>query len=429
MPEFDELAAFYTARRWLGADAVFDPALRFISGVIRVRDEHLPTLCALDGLGFIRNPKVDGIAKAPDVLTLKSGEEVELTLSLCPIDLAYYENLDDLLHRTLPRAEPARYFLNPVGEIVANGPAPSPEISRYRHALRLRVLLRSIADLESAEKAVFLTPQSLALPFICHSADLRDLPDLGDLENQLSAGAIERDQRTALFKRSLREYLHTTPEPARFAHLLDQFSPLYDSYRRDFLLWIGQAFGELEKAFEEKRLKFLADLNGILASVQTSILAVPLAMLLVGDKYDLANPARNFLLALTVLTVALVAHKLLGHQRHTLDGIDEAITAIETDFLAKQPQRKQEFQSRLATLSKQQSRVSALLRFLRILTWVIVTIVFLGWFYSFYRVVPPATWRMSWSKPSAAATTPTPSPTPASTPLVPSPTQVPTAAP
>lgn len=406
----DLIAAFYSARQWLGDDAVFDPTLRSITGILRTDSAMLPTLKQLDGTGHVKKARVNGQIANVALLVLPPGGFLEIDITLSPMLLDCYEGMDDLLAQTVVKGEPSRYFVYPLGEIVSNQSPVPDEIRFYRQMLRVKNVLRSIADLDSERSVVFLAPQPLAMPFICQAADLRELPKLDELEAVLSKNVVERDQRTALLKRSLREYLFNTKEDERFSMFLAQFAVINDSYRRDFLLWIGQAFGELEKSFEEKRLKFIADLNGILASVQTSILAVPLAVLLVGDKYDLANPLKNFLLALTVLAVAIVADRLLSNQRHTLTSVNEAIAAVEEDFENKQPQRKKEFESRLTSLRKQQNRVSRLLNGLQFLIWVIVGLVVVGWLISFCHSEPTLTWLKKSVKTSA--TTPALGPTP-----------------
>jgi hypothetical protein len=303
----------------------------------------LSRLKLLDDNGYVKKARVDGNIANIALLNLNSGETLEIELTISPMQLDCYEGLDDLIIQTIVKGEPLRYFVYPLGEILCNQSPSHNEIAFYRQMLRVKNVLRSIADLDSERSVVFLTPQPLSMPFICNASNLKELPKLDEFEAVLSESAVERDQRTSLLKRSLREYLFNTIEVKRFSAFLAQFSTINESYRRDFLLWIGQTFGELEKSFEEKRLKFIAELNGILASIQTSILAVPLAVLLVSDKYDFNNPLKNFLLAFTVLIIALIADRLIMNQRHTLTSVTEAIAAVENDFENKQPQRKQEF--------------------------------------------------------------------------------------
>ena len=163
------------------------------------------------------------------------------------------------------------------------------------------------------------------------------------------------------------------------------FSFKIESYTRDYQLWVGNTFGELEKSFEEKRLKFVADLNGILAGVQASILAVPIATILLGDKYDLANPLKNFLLAAAVLLLGVIALKLLENQSHTLDATRKAIDATKSDFEQKHTRRKEEFETRLKNLDDQERRVRILLKSMRRTIIGIVILGFIAWGISFFK--------------------------------------------
>ncbi|MGZ4971640.1 MAG: hypothetical protein ACXWDN_02685, partial [Limisphaerales bacterium] len=257
----------------------------------------------------------------------------------------------------------------------------------YRQMLRARALLRSTADSADSGKAVFLTPEKLEIPLAYASPNIPALEHLKDLQSQFEKWPDqdpgEREQRLVLFRKNLREYLKAHPPEDRFDIFLRNFETIYDSYSRDYQLWVGNTFGELEKSFEEKRLKFVSDLNGIIAGVQASLLAVPVAAILLGDKYDAANPLKDFLLAMGVSALGLIAFRLLQNQEATLDATRQAINATRDDFEKKHTRRKYEFKTRLENLDTQERRVRELLALLRGAIIVIAIASIVGWMYAF----------------------------------------------
>lgn len=364
----------------------FQRNTRHITGLLTVTPECLELIISLQDNGHLENSTRDGrsVTYLPDA----SGHVILLTLN--PGSLHYYEDVQDLVAYTAE--EPPVYLVHGIGEITresTEGAAGHLLIESYRQMLRARRLLRATADLEDSGKAVFLTPEKIEIPLKYSSGSIPSLPHLAELENQFEKrpdkDPADRDQRLVLFRKCLREYLKAHPPEDRFELFLHNFETIYDSYRRDYQLWVGNTFGELEKSFEEKRLKFVADLNGILAGVQASILAVPIAGILLGDKYDLSNPTKNFLLAFAVLLLGVVAFMLLKNQEHTLDATRSAINATKTDFEAKHTRRKDEFKTRLKNLDEQEGRVRTLLQFMRWTIIVIVILSFVAWGVSLFK--------------------------------------------
>ena len=357
-------------------DPQFQQQLRCIDGKIQVTADNITLLNKLqegDHLEVILDSR--SISYLPDV----EGKLVQLRLKIG--HLQYYEDLNDLVLYTAE--EPVEYFVQNIGTIRHGEACDAPSILSYRQMLRARKFLRSVAEFENTGKAILLTPERLDIPLFYKSADIPPLLHLEDLENQFSSQSpltsTERDQRLVLLRKSLREFLKSHAPEQRFGMFLSNFETIYDSYIRDYQLWVGNSFGELEKTFEEKRLKFVGDLNGILASVQTSILAVPVATILLGDKYDFANPLKNFLLATAVVLLGRVSHKLLENQEHTLDATRAAIDATKQDFEKKHTRRKAEFETRLANLDQQEQRVRSLLGSMKSLIWTIMAFAVIAW--------------------------------------------------
>src|SRR6185437_1177750 len=381
-------------------DSVFIRKPRRIRGAVSITDRNLADLVSLQNSGCVESCTVGGKSRShlPDVV----GQVVDIVL--IPQSLDYYEDLTDLVSYTAE--EPKIYYVCGIGEVRSEADGGNQIkhdiIESYRRLLHARKLLRSTADFEDTGRVIFLTPEKIEIPLGYYSADIPPLKHLTDLEEQFrkrpEKDPADYDQRLVLFRRNIKEYLKTQPPQDRFALFLRNFETLYDNYVRDYQLWIGNTFGELEKSFEEKRLKFVSDLNGILAGVQASLLSVPIAAVLLGDKYDLANPLKDFLLAAGVLAVGIIAFRLLQNQEVTLDATRSAINATKADFEKKHINRRAEFKTRLQNLDTQEQQVRTLLSFIRNALVLIVIAAFGGALFAFYH-----SYNLNLSKPASKA--------------------------
>ena len=360
---------------------------RKVSGSLSLSPELFQTLRNLQDKGHIEARLKNG--QSFD-FTLHEGSVAAGTvvmLELNPLLIHHYESVDQLL-RYCP-AEPNEYFVEGIGFCKPDSQDVTEIIAAYRDMLRAKQLLKCVADLKEASGAIFMTPEKLVIPFRCRVEDLGKLDKLAALEGELADGAVEKDQRVMLFKRSLRDHLRSHPVEEHFGLFLRNFESIYDSYRRDFELWLGTTFGEIEKSFEEKRLKFVTDLNGILGSIQASILAVPLAAVVVIDKFEAEKTIKNTALAGTAFFVGFLALKLLQNQQHTLDATSDAIRGVREDFEKKKHNyRKAEFTSRMESILKQERRVQCLLCLFRIAIWTLMTVGFCIWLYTLFWAFP-----------------------------------------
>ena len=363
--------------------AEFQRKPRRIKGRLFVTEARLENLTLLQSNGKIERILIGDSHSShlPDVV----GHVV--TLHLIMDGICYYEDIHDLVSQEIE--EPESYYVHGIGSIIASvssGDCGHEAIQSYRQMLKARALLRATADYPTIGKVVFLTPEKLEIPLHYSEPSIPPLTHLDDLRGQLEKedgkNPADLDQRLVLFRKSLREYLKGHPPEERFRLFLRNFETIYDSYSRDYQLWVGNTFCELEKSFEEKRLKFVADLNATLTGVQASLLAVPIAAIILVDKYDYLNPTKDFLLASGVLAISVVAVRLLQNQEATLNATRKAIDSTKEDFEKKHTKRREEFKTRLQNLDDQEEQVRRLLFFIRNTIILIAIAGFAGWLFA-----------------------------------------------
>lgn len=129
------------------------------------------------------------------------------------------------------------------------------------------------------------------------------------------------------------------------------------------------SFEDLLKSFDEKRLKFVGDLNQVLASIQTALIAVPIGFFLIAEKFKATSgwTGQNIVLAAGGLLFFALLLVLSLNQGKTLQGIKLALTDFETEQKKKVTDKSERLQKLLATTWSQYGRVRCLLWVVRFL--------------------------------------------------------------
>jgi hypothetical protein len=117
------------------------------------------------------------------------------------------------------------------------------------------------------------------------------------------------------------------------------------------------------------RLKFVGDLNQVLSSIQTALIAVPIGFFLIAEKFKPANGwvGQNIVLAIGGLVFFALLFLLSLNQGKTLLGLRLALTAFEAEQKNKVTEGSHRLTDLLTTTWNQYRRVKLLLWSIRIL--------------------------------------------------------------
>ena len=165
---------------------------------------------------------------------------------------------------------------------------------------------------------------------------------------------------------------------------MENLGNVFDRAQQDHSLYLERfSFEDLLKNFDEKRLKFVGDLNQILASIQTALVAVPIGFFLIAEKFKPTNgwAGQNIVLASGGLVFFALVFVLSLNQGKTLQGIKLALTDFETEQKNKVTDKFERLQKLLTSTWSQFRQVRCLLWVVRALLVVFsaVIIVALLW--------------------------------------------------
>jgi hypothetical protein len=164
---------------------------------------------------------------------------------------------------------------------------------------------------------------------------------------------------------------------------MENIGNVFDRAQQDHSLYLERfSFEDLLKNFDEKRLKFVGDLNQILASIQTALIAVPIGFFLIAEKFKPTNGwiGQNIVLASGGFVFFALLFVLSLNQGKTLQGIKLALADFETEQKKKVTDKSERLQKLLAVTWSQFNRVKVFLwviRFFLVLFSVVVVAAFL----------------------------------------------------
>lgn len=240
----------------------------------------------------------------------------------------------------------------------------------YRFARSLLQFLRGKAEVWDSTQGRFFLVDQLAteIPLRYEASQTLQIPTLvPQVVRFLDDEHIDADARWAFFRKAVTRLLRDIPVEFRLNCLLQNLSNVLDRSGQDYALYLERfSFEDLLKTFDETRLKFVADLNNVLAAIQTALIAVPIAFFLVAEKLKPSDRllGQNAIIGVGGLIFFGLLFLLSINQGRTLFGIRAALI----DFEAEQTPRRTNQSERLKALLKS---TWSHYRRVRLLLWVV----------------------------------------------------------
>jgi hypothetical protein len=156
----------------------------------------------------------------------------------------------------------------------------------------------------------------------------------------------------------------------RLGLLMESLGTIIERAQQDYSLYLERfSFEDLLKNFDEKRLKFVGDLNQILGAIQTALIAVPIGFFLIAEKFKPATGwiGQNIILATGGLVFFALLFVLSLNQGKTLNAVKISLTDFETEQKKKVTDKTDRLEKLLKTTWDQFRRVNLLLWTVRIL--------------------------------------------------------------
>jgi hypothetical protein len=196
------------------------------------------------------------------------------------------------------------------------------------------------------------------------------VPLVPRLERFLDASHLDADARWAFFRKSSSRLLSDVLTDDRLNCFFANMDQVFRRTEQDHSLYLERfSFEDLLKTFDEKRLKFVADLNQVLAGLQTAAIAVPVAFFLVAEKFKQADSlvGQNAILGIGGIIFCALLFVFSLNQGLTLEEIRKAISDFEAEQLRKQSERSGRLQALLQGTWAHFRKVRRLLWIVRVL--------------------------------------------------------------
>jgi hypothetical protein len=251
----------------------------------------------------------------------------------CYLAKGFFTSLDDLLTAPARRiTSPSRFYLADSDSLYAGDAVILPsEVQHYLAAVKLYTLLEKACDhhggMGDARTLIFLHKEKIEITSQYSVADLHELLSLSAFEAEFIVSETHQEQKRTILKIVLLE-LFSGRKRLPFSELLNRFDEFIDKVRASYQLYVAEfSFQKVKAEVEKEKLDALVKLNKVFSDVQGQLLAVPVALVLVGGQMEDKGiwTSKNILIWLGALVFAILMDLLIRNQRHTLKAVKHEI--------------------------------------------------------------------------------------------------------
>lgn len=251
----------------------------------------------------------------------------------CHVAKGFFASMDNLLEAAARRiTSPSRFYLADSDSLYSGDATTLPSVGQhYLAAARLYGVLAKEADhhggVGDAKTLIFLHKEKIEITPHYTLADLHELPDLSAFEAEFIASETHQEQKRTILKTVLLE-LFSGRKKLPFSELLSRFDEFVDKVRAGYQLYVAEfSFQKVKAEVEKEKLDAMVKLNKVFSDVQGQLLAVPVALVLVGGQMEDkgAWTSKNLLIWLGALIFSILMDLLIRNQRHTLKAVKHEI--------------------------------------------------------------------------------------------------------
>lgn len=272
----------------------------------------------------------------------------------CHLPTGFFGSLDDLLNAAARRiTAPTRFYLADSDSLYGGDEARLPPVGQYYlAATNLFALIGKASDHQGgvgdAKTLVFLHKEKIEITPQYGAADLHELKNLKAFEADFIATETHLEQKRTILKTVLFD-MFSGKKKLPFAELLRRFDEFIEKVQASYQLYVAEfSFQKIKAEVEKEKLDAMVKLNKVFSDVQSQLLAVPVALVLVGGQMEDkgAWTSKNVLIWLGALVFAILMDLLIRNQRHTLKAVNQEID-----------QQRQQIESKYQAISDRFSEI------------------------------------------------------------------------
>lgn len=308
----------------------------------------------------------------------------------CKLPSNFFASLDEVLIAPARRISPLSKFYLADSDSLYEGDETNlpPTAQYYMAAAKLYSLLGRAADHQGgvgdAKTLIFLHKEVLEITPNYAVDDLHELAGLQPFEADFIASDTHKGQKRIIVKTVLND-LFSGRRKLPFSDLLTHFDDFIEKVQASYELYVAEfSFNRVKAEVEKEKLDAMLKLNKVFSDIQNQLLAVPVALVLVGGQMENkgAWTSKNSLIWLGALVFATLMDLLIRNQRHTLTAVKQEIDQQRQQIESKYQSVADRFSKIYSDIYKRyahQERLIAIVDFLVAISLGVTTFMLL-WF-------------------------------------------------
>ncbi|MBN8877464.1 MAG: hypothetical protein J0I32_07955 [Sphingobacteriales bacterium] len=320
------------------------------------------------------------------------GAEVSITAYLRNIpDGFFYDSEADFIAKN-KYYQPKEVFYIKSIDYYSDADVNQNLLNKVNDVHRFIRLMEEIADvvLEEADNTrvlILFQKRKILMPIIYNQNHLRAIPFLEDLEKQLCS-SHDKEERISIFKSEIVTFLLEIPEGERFGKLITMLDIIYDNYLKSHLLYLEKfSYHDLKSEIDADKLEFTKKIYSTVNDIQTKLIAVPAAFLLILSQFDFTGESdtKNLLIVIASILFSGLLEILLRNQFGVLKYIEVEIKDLRNELSNKDTKLDlSEFVTSFADLQPLMDKQRCYLWIFRSIVW-LVSLVSIFMFFCFKK--------------------------------------------
>lgn len=311
----------------------------------------------------------------------------------------FFIDFDEYLSNSERRLEiPGYCFIQSIRWASFHETEAPKEIATLKSATRLFSLLEDFSDhvspFNNDKELVFLVGRRVVVSSFYYPSDLALNVSTEWFEREVVHTDIHKSNKVEIFRSVISEMYKDEGEIS-FSKILNDFNIIVLKLKRSYELFVSEfSYDKIRSQVEKDKLDFTCRLNSVLSDIQNQLLAVPVAMFLVGSQlteYDVPSlTVNNLAIWLGSVIFVLFLEFLLRNQRSTLQAIGNEIKLQEKMFERHQKDIYPLFEEAYIELGDRFSRQRRLISVIRFL--VCLSLAFSSYMFLHFSFDLPVGW-------------------------------------
>lgn len=264
-------------------------------------------------------------------------DEATRTIEFFPQRAGVFSSLQEMFaYPNNLKSVPAKFTLRDIGftydaQVVQQATNLPPQVANYLCAAKLCSLLPLVSDMATNNGALqhfIKSPDArIEVKLSYRVEDLTPLPSLPLFETEFAVTESHKDQKRSIVRAVLLDAFKGR-KALTVGDVLPKFESIVEDVRSNYAMYAAEfSFEKIKAEVEKDNLDSTLKLNKTLSEIQNQLLAMPVALVLVGAQMtpDSGLSIKNVVIWLGASVFAALMILLIRNQSHAVDAITEEI--------------------------------------------------------------------------------------------------------